>query len=143
MFKLRATSTKKMSRLRESVSLLSQTLMGVCGIRMALVSGLSLMCCLIHATNCAGSCWKRTTSSGVKAFVSKNCLKGLRIISYSTRGESWLLLACMLSSRMTIGISRRSLSVRVLSKSSALCDCWAYFSTKALMVLQLPRAFII
>ena len=51
---------------------------------------------------------------------SKNCLKGVIIISFSTRGDNSSLLALKLSSRIIICISLKSLALKVESKLIAL-----------------------
>ena len=72
MSRLRATSTKKISRLRQSVIRLFHTLIGVCGIRIACPSGFMRMFFLIHSTSRAGFFLKRAESLA-KTF-SKNLL---------------------------------------------------------------------
>ena len=117
--RLRAMLTKKMSRERVSVSRDRQTPIGVCAIRKALVSGLSLMLCLVQSTSTVGSARMLSASPLLKASWN-DCLKGAMIISSSTRGESWSLCALKWSSRISKEMSCKSLSGNVANKSSAL-----------------------
>ena len=141
MPRLRARSTKKMSSDLQSVIRLRQTPTGVCGMRRALLSGFRRMWSRVHLTRRAGSFRNFSASSLEKAF-AKYCLNGAMSISVSTRGQSWSLGAFILSSSISILMSRRSLSLRLFRRSMALCFRSPCFWRKERMVRQLPLAVV-
>ena len=118
--RLRATSTKKILRERRSVTLLFHTPTGVCAIIRAFSSGFNRMFFFTHSTRTVGSFCIFRISFLLKVF-SKNCLNGCIIISFSTRGQSSLLHALKLSSRISVCISLRSFSLREESNPTARC----------------------
>ena len=63
------------------------------------------------------------------------------IISFSTRGDNWSLLALKLSSKMSICISRKSLSLNVLSNLMARAKCSLCSFKKSRMTAWFPLDF--